>query len=71
MTVHWYAASNRFTVMALNDDDDNDDRYMCITNGTYLNWEKTTEVQEEPITVPLTCSITNVIGLKPSATGRI
>lgn len=66
MTVQWYAASNRFTAISLNNEDSGN-RCMWITNGWYVNWETTTEVQEEPNPVPLTYSSTKVMGMKPSA----
>jgi hypothetical protein len=66
MTIHWYVASNIFTVMSLNNDD-NDDRCKWITNGRYVHWETTTEEQEEPNPVPLNYCSSNVMGMKPSA----
>jgi hypothetical protein len=56
--------------MFLNDDD-SDARRMWITNGRYVNWETTTEAQEEPNPAPLTYSSTNVMEMKPSAARSI
>jgi hypothetical protein len=70
MTVHWYAASDRFNAMPLNNED-SDNRCMWITNGKYVNWETTTEIQKEPNPGPLTYSSINVMGMKPSATQSV